>query len=101
MSVSEFLAWLAAPAALGIVSSWAVTAIKLFWPRIADRWAVVASIVVAAVLSVGATVFLPYVSKLPPGLVAYWPIVVWAASQLWWQLTKIRKVVKMGCATET
>ncbi len=91
MSFSEFLAWLAAPAVLGVLSSWAVTAIKLFWPQIADRWAVVASIVVAALLSVGATVFLPYASRLPPELVAYSPIVVWAASQVWWQLTNKRE----------
>lgn len=91
MSFSEFVAWLAAPAVLGIVSSWAVTAIKLFWPQIADRWAVMASIIVAAVLSVGATVFLPYVGKIPPEIAAYWPVAVWAASQLWWQLTKKRE----------
>jgi hypothetical protein len=91
MTFNEFLAWLAAPAALGIVSSFIVTAIKALTPTVADRIAVLVSIIVAAVLSVGAGFALPYVGRIPPEIAAYWPIVVWSASQLWWELTKKRE----------
>jgi hypothetical protein len=91
MSFSEFLAWLAAPAALGIVSSFIVAAIKAFWPTVADRVAVLVSIVVATVLSVGAKFALPYIGSIPPEIVAWWPVVVWAAGQLWYELTKKRE----------
>ena len=92
-SLSAFLAWLAAPAVLGIVSSFIVTAIKAFWPGVADRVAVLVSIIVAAALSVGAALVLPYVGRIPPEIAAYWPIVVWSASQLWYELTKKRIAV--------
>jgi hypothetical protein len=91
MSFNEFLAWLAAPAVLGVLSSFIVTAIKAFWPSVADRVAVLVSIIVAAVLSVGAGLALPYVGRIPPEIAAYWPIVTWAASQLWYELTKKRE----------
>jgi hypothetical protein len=91
MSFSEFLAWLAAPAALGIVSSFIVNAIKAFKPTVEDRIAVAVSIIVAALLSVGAKLVLPYANNLPPELVAYWPVLVWAAGQLWYELTKKRE----------
>lgn len=90
-TIVAFLEWLAVPATLGVVSSWLTEAIKKVFVNVEDRVAAVVSIAVAAVLSIVAKLALPYANQIPPEIAAYWPIVVWAASQLWYTWTKERK----------
>lgn len=95
MSLQELLALLADPAKLGAISFFVVALLKKMWPAIEDDIAWVVSILAAVVVSAVARELLPYAGKLPAEIVAIWPLLVWAGSQLWYKLVKW-----LGLATE-
>lgn len=88
MSLSEFVLWLGTSAALGVGSSVALTIIKKVAPQVKDKLAIILSIILAGLVSSLAIIVAPYLGRLPPWVQAYWPIVVWGAQQIWWELTK-------------
>lgn len=86
MTFADSIRWLATAGALGIVSTYAVQVIKALFPQVKDKMTVIVSIVAAAVLSIAANLALPYLGTVPPQVEQFWPIVVWAVQQAWYQL---------------
>ena len=86
MTFAEFIRWLAAPAALGIVSTFLVDLIKFIKPEIVDKVAVLVSVIVAGVASFLAQKLIPSLSELPPIVESLWPIIVWAVQQFFYQM---------------
>ena len=82
----DFLKWLATAAALPVVSSYVVDLIKYLAPEVEDRLAVLVSIAVAALASVLGIVAQPYLADIPSEVETFWPIIVWAIQQAWYQL---------------
>ena len=88
MSFGEFLLWLSTSAAWGAVSSICLTVIKLIWPGVEDKLAVILSFLLAALASVAAILIQPYLGQFPSWWNTLWPIIVWVAGQIWYELTK-------------
>jgi hypothetical protein len=66
-----------------------VTAIvKKLLPTLQDDTAKAASVVVAAVCALLATLVLPHVGSIPPAVNANWWLITWALSQLWFIVAK-------------
>ena len=87
MSMVEFVTYLAGAAALGVVSSFVVTALKKLL-GIEGTAAKVASVAIAALVNVAANLALPYLDNLPVWVAQFWPVAVWLAGQIWYELTK-------------
>jgi len=88
MTFVELVKWLATSAALGVVSTFVMQALKALFPAIRDQSAKIISVVVAALVSVGATLALPFLPQVPAWVEQFWPTLVWLASQLWYELIK-------------
>jgi hypothetical protein len=86
MSFVDFIRALAAPAALGVISTYAMQVVKYLWPGVQERLAVVVSVFMAAAVSALATLLLPKMAGLPAQIEQFWPILAWAASQFWYQV---------------
>lgn len=86
MSFGEFVLWLGSSAALSVVSSLLLTVIRKFFPQIVEKWAIVASVLLAALASVAAMLLQPYLGALPAWVEQFWPFVVWIVQQLWYEL---------------
>ena len=92
MSFVDFVKWLATSAALGITSTAIMQVIKAIWPRVKDKAAAIASVIVAALIAAGAIAALPYLGEVPAWVETYWPIAIWLWSQLWYQTIKPAKI---------
>jgi len=92
MTFAEWVLWLTTSAALGVVSSWILTAIKLAFPAVKDTVAKIASGLLAAVVCGLAIQVVPYLGQVPAWVEQFWPIIVWAASQIWYELTKPKEL---------
>ena len=88
MSFAEWLVWLGSAGALGVISSVVLTVIKLIFPALRDVYAKIASGVIAAIVSALALLLVPFLPQMPLWVEQFWPIVVWAVSQIWYELTK-------------
>ncbi len=88
MTFAEWVLWLASSAALGVVASYLLTLIKMVFPAVKDTVAKIASGLLAAVICGLAVQILPYLGQVPAWVETYWPILVWAVSQIWYELTK-------------
>ena len=86
----EWVKWVASAGALGVISSFLVEFVKFVKPQIEDRVAVAVSILVAALCSGLALYTIPFLDGIPYQVELYWPIIVWAAQQLWFTLVKKR-----------
>jgi len=86
MELAEFLAYLAAAGALGAVSSIVLQLIRRLWPALDEVYAFLASMIAAIAISVAANLLLPVLPSFPPEVKQFWPIVVWAAQQIWFYL---------------
>jgi len=85
MSFAEFVLWLGSSAALSVVSSLLLTIIRKVFPQIVEKWAIVASVLLAALASIAAMLLKPYLGVLPPFVEQLWPFVVWIVQQLWYE----------------
>ncbi len=85
MTFADSIRWLASAGVLGVVSSYIVVAIKAFFPEVQDKVSVIVSIATAAVLAILANLALPHLAQIPPQIEQFWPIVVWAVQQAWYQ----------------
>ena len=83
----EFVKYLAGAAALGVVASSFVSLLKVAL-NIEGTKAKIISVIAAAVVNVVANLFMPYLDRLPPQIAQFWPVAVWIASQIWYELTK-------------
>lgn len=90
MTFVEFVRWLATAGALGVVSSVVVQALKALVPGLADIKAKIISILVATFVSIVATLAVPYLGQVPADVERFWPLIVWAVSQLWYEVIKAR-----------
>lgn len=88
MSFGEFIAWLCSSAALGVISSVVLTVIKKVFPSVADNVAKYASGILAAVVSAVALWLAPQLGQVPAWVSTVWPIIVWLAGQIWYEITK-------------
>ncbi len=88
MSFAEWVLWLGTSAALGVISSVILTVIKKAFPAVQDKVAVIASVLLAAVVSAVAVLAAPYLDQLPPAVETFWPMIVWVAGQVWYEVTK-------------
>ena len=93
MSFSDFVKYLATPAALGVVSSIAVALLRRVWPQIEEGKAVILSWAVAALAYLLGGQVLPLLPQLPPQVELYWPAVVWFCQQVWYWLMKDKEVL--------
>ena len=82
----DFLKWLATAAALPVVSSYLVDLIKYLRPEVEDQLAVLVSIAVAVLAGLLGIVAQPYLADIPAEVEQYWPLIVWAIQQAWYQL---------------
>ena len=87
-SLAAFLAYLANPLALAVVSSVALQAIKRIWPGVDEGSAFFGSMVLAVGLAIGAMFLLPHVPSLPAEAERLWPFLVWFMQQAWYFLMK-------------
>ena len=79
MSLKEFLQYLATPIGLGALATWAMYLIQKARPSIQNDLAFVVSVVVSAVIGIGAYFMLPFADKLPLEIATVvWPVLVWA-----------------------
>lgn len=92
MTLIGFLRGVAAPAALGVVSVYVMQFVKFLWPKLEDRLAVAVSIVVALFVGITANELIPIVPQLPAWVNGYWPYVMWAAQQLWFQVVVKKRI---------
>ena len=88
MSIGEIVRYLADPAKLGAIAFVVMAIAKKLWPALADDWAWALSVVVAALVAVVAILLGPKIPALPPEVLAVWPVIVWAVSQIIHKLAK-------------
>jgi len=93
VALGEFIAYLATAGALGVVSSVILQLIKRLFPALAEVYAFAASMIAAVVISVAANLLLPMLPSFPPELEQFWPIVVWAAQQIWFYLMEQKPLI--------
>ena len=87
-SIKQFFVMLASAGGLGIVSSVALTLIKLVFVGLENEYAVLGSVFAATVISMLARAALPFVENIPIEVALYWPPLVWLAQQIWYVVTK-------------
>ena len=86
MSMKEFLQYLVTPAGLGFVVMAVMYVIQKAKPEVKDDLAFVVSVILAAVVGIGAYYLIPFVDKLPPEIgTVIWPVLVWAANYIWFR----------------
>ena len=88
MTLLEILKYIASPIGMGALAVVITHTIRKVWPMIDEQYAVVASFLVSLVLGLAAQTLIPYTGGLPPWFNDYWPLIYWAASQLWYWLLK-------------
>jgi len=81
--VIAFLLWLASFPALGVVASYALQGLKALFPRIKDKAAVIASVLLTAVAAIAANLLLARGIVIPAWLEQLWPTLTWLISQIW------------------
>jgi len=91
LTLQEFVALVASAGFLGTLASVLLTLIRIAFPVIDEEYAMISSVLLAAVVSALARAILPFLDKLPAAVNDYWPIIVWLAQQVWFSLTKTSK----------
>ena len=88
MSFVDLISWLGTTGSLTIVASVLLSLIKLALPNVKDRVAFILSVAFAAIISAASIAIKPYLVALPAWVETVWPIIVWLAGKLWYELTK-------------
>jgi len=89
--VMKALLFLASFPALAIVATYALQGLKALFPALKDKAAVIASVMIAALVSVVTNLLLARGVVIPAWLEQLWPTGVWLISQIWYTF-----VVKKG-----
>ena len=86
MTLEQFLQYIMTPAGLGAAAVVVMYVIQKIKPVIQDDLAYILSVVISALLGIGAYFVLPFVDKLPPEVgTVIWPILVWCWNYLWFR----------------
>ncbi len=88
MTFSAFIVFLASAGALGGIASVALQIVKAVFPAVQDKSAKIASVIVATLVAIGATLALPFLGQMPPAVEQFFPLVCWLASQIWFEIIK-------------
>ena len=86
-SFMEFLTWLAGATAAGVIATYALQVIRKISPIIDEDIAMIASVFIAALISVVAKVLLMKTGTTPPPIIDQnWQLICWLAEQLWYYI---------------
>ncbi len=84
MSFSDWVLMLAAVGSLGAITSWITAIVKrLFGIEGVQIRLLSASL--AVIINIVATLAIPYLGRLPPAILQFWPQLVWICSQIWYE----------------